>query len=224
MVALRNVRARDIAKAFTRDWVFTYGPPLTILSDNGPQFTAKFLLEVHRILSIHHHLSSGNEQANSALRNFTLEKPTDWDNYVDVLTYSYNTQPNESAGLSPFDIVLRRSPPSLYAEKPVADHCPPLETEKRWRDRLASVIQSASGDLHRRQQRYKQKFDAHMQMTLQPKAGPAHAIHLRQSVQRTSTSSTVLRTAAKPMAPPNATGWLRSNGTDFQPRSLRGNR
>jgi len=53
VVALSTIRAVDIADAFTRHWVFAYGPPKTILTDNGPQFTAKFLLEVHRILGVH---------------------------------------------------------------------------------------------------------------------------------------------------------------------------
>lgn len=37
------MKAIDIGKAFTRDWVFRYGAPATILSDNGQKFTAKFL-------------------------------------------------------------------------------------------------------------------------------------------------------------------------------------
>ena len=52
VVPLANCRAVDIAKAFTRDWVFVYKPPVKILTDNGPQFATKFLLEVHRILGI----------------------------------------------------------------------------------------------------------------------------------------------------------------------------
>lgn len=44
VIALANCRAIDVAKAFTRDWVFLYGPPVTVLTDNGPQFASQFLL------------------------------------------------------------------------------------------------------------------------------------------------------------------------------------
>jgi len=49
---LPNQKAETVAKAFVRDWVFTYGPPRSVVSDNGKQFVSKFLLEVYRILGI----------------------------------------------------------------------------------------------------------------------------------------------------------------------------
>jgi hypothetical protein len=45
-VPLRTVTALSVARAFCDHWVYSYGPPLSLLTDNGPQFTAKFFLAV----------------------------------------------------------------------------------------------------------------------------------------------------------------------------------
>ena len=87
VAAMKQVRAIDVAKAFTRDCVFTYGPPWTILSDNGPQFVARLTLEVYRILGIrdvftttYHPETNGqteryNKTLASALRKFYWTAP-----------------------------------------------------------------------------------------------------------------------------------------------------
>jgi len=41
LVALSSTKSHIVARAFCESWVFVYGAPRTILSDNGPQFKAK---------------------------------------------------------------------------------------------------------------------------------------------------------------------------------------
>jgi transposase InsO family protein len=41
-VPLRTIFALVVAKAFGDAWVFSYGPPRTLLTDNGMQFNAKY--------------------------------------------------------------------------------------------------------------------------------------------------------------------------------------
>ncbi len=41
---MRSTTAEKVAKAFRNEWVFVYGPVKTLLTDNGPQLTAKLLL------------------------------------------------------------------------------------------------------------------------------------------------------------------------------------
>ncbi len=43
--ALRFTTAPKLAKAFCEEWVFTYGPPKKMLTDNGHQLRAKFIQE-----------------------------------------------------------------------------------------------------------------------------------------------------------------------------------
>jgi transposase InsO family protein len=35
-----------VAKAFCNRWVYVYGPSISLFTDNGPQFTAKFFQDV----------------------------------------------------------------------------------------------------------------------------------------------------------------------------------
>jgi Integrase core domain len=51
-IPMRTTTALAVAKAFFTHWVFAYGPPKFLLSDNGTQFTAKFFIEVCRELGI----------------------------------------------------------------------------------------------------------------------------------------------------------------------------
>ena len=51
-VPLRTITALVVAKAFCDAWVFSYGPPHYLLTDNGTQFNAKFFLAVCRELGI----------------------------------------------------------------------------------------------------------------------------------------------------------------------------
>jgi Integrase zinc binding domain len=41
-VPLRTITALSVARAFVDQWVYVYGPPMSLLTENGPQFTAKF--------------------------------------------------------------------------------------------------------------------------------------------------------------------------------------
>ncbi len=49
---MRSTTADKVARAFCDEWVFVYGPPKTLLTDNGPQLTAKLFLEACRLLGI----------------------------------------------------------------------------------------------------------------------------------------------------------------------------
>ena len=44
-VPLKTVTASEVAKAFVHHWVFPYGAPIWLLSDNGKQFIAKLFRE-----------------------------------------------------------------------------------------------------------------------------------------------------------------------------------
>jgi Integrase zinc binding domain/Integrase core domain len=71
-VPLRSTTAYVVAKAFCELWVFTYGPPRHVLTDNGPQFAAKFFLAVCRELGIEKVFSSTyHPQTNGKWRDLT---------------------------------------------------------------------------------------------------------------------------------------------------------
>ena len=100
VVALRTVTAYTVAVAFCEAWVFKYGVLRSLLSDNGPQFNAKFFQSACRVLGIANlYTSAYHPQTNgqverysrmiaSMLRNYVKEHQHDWDVYVGPLTYA----------------------------------------------------------------------------------------------------------------------------------------
>jgi transposase InsO family protein len=52
-VPLRTVTALSVAQAFCDHSAYAYGPPISLLIDNGPQFSSKFFLAACSELGIH---------------------------------------------------------------------------------------------------------------------------------------------------------------------------
>ena len=187
-VALRTITSLAVARAFCRTWVFNYGIPKILLTDNGTQFTATFFRDVCRILGIHkvftteyHPQTNGqaerfNRTIVAAIRNYVSDSQRDWDEWLDPLTYAYNTQVHRSTGTTPFDLVLSRHPPSLLVEQGMLEH----KSTERARDRrarmaqakqdflrrLESTLNTARKNLAKTQQRYKRNFDARVRARL----------------------------------------------------------
>ena len=52
VIPLRRIDAYTVAVAFVEAWIFKYGPPKTLISDNGKQFAAKFFQAVCSLLGL----------------------------------------------------------------------------------------------------------------------------------------------------------------------------
>jgi Integrase zinc binding domain/Integrase core domain len=125
-VPLRTVTALSVARAFVNQWVYVYGPPLSLITDNGPQFTAKFVQAACAELGIanvfttaYHPKTNGqveryNRTILAALRAYVAKRQDDWDDYTSAVTFAYNCRVHSSLGMPPFELTLSR-PPSLCA-------------------------------------------------------------------------------------------------------------
>ena len=110
VVPLRKITAYNVAVAFVEHWVFSYGPPECVISDNGKQFAAKFFQAVCELLGIsnvftstYHPQTNGqveryNRTILAMLRNYVNEHQNDWDEFASVLTYAYNNHVIEAQG------------------------------------------------------------------------------------------------------------------------------
>lgn len=47
-----------VANAFLENWVYVYGAPLYVLTNNGTQFAAKFIDSVWALVRIRHYLAT----------------------------------------------------------------------------------------------------------------------------------------------------------------------
>ena len=172
-VPLKRITTIQIARVFTHHWVFVYGPPLTLLSDNGPQFAAKLFIDICRIIGAKNVFTTAyqpqcngqvehfNRTIINALRHYVADHPKEWDLFTDALTFAYNTQVHSTTGLSPFELVLSRRPPtlSLQAEPDVSGAITAKEYHVKWKTWLAALMSTAGHNLVKRQARYKRHMD-----------------------------------------------------------------
>ena len=119
-VALPGVSTEQVAEALCR--IFSrVGVPRQILSDQGSQFVSEVMQEVYRLLSIQHITSTPyHPQANGLVEKFNgtlksmikklcLERPSDWDRYLEPALFAYREVKQDSLGFSPFELLYGRT-------------------------------------------------------------------------------------------------------------------
>ena len=170
-IPLPSKSAYCIGRAFTTHWVFKYGIPKTVLTDNAEEFTGSFLTEVHHIVgckgittTTYHPQTNGqterfNRTILAALRTYVDDHPADWDLYTDSFAFAYNTQPHTSTSVPPFELVLSRPPAPLAIESIPHVVNPRVEDHNKWLQNLKVRISAARQQLGKAQQVYKRNYD-----------------------------------------------------------------
>jgi hypothetical protein len=171
-VPLRTITLLGVAKAFCDAWVFSYGPPCYLLTDNGTLFNAKVFLSVCRELGIakifttaYHPQTNGQVERFSrtiinSLRGYVERRQTDWDEYTSAITFGYNCRVHSSLNLAPFELILFRPPPTLSvgpSEEEFQDT--PASAKLRVITRVKELVPLAQTRLAEAQAQYKKNFD-----------------------------------------------------------------
>ena len=120
-----NVTAEKTAHLVIEHVVKLHGLPESIISDRGPQFTSGLWKELWRRLLIDPRQTTawhpqGNGQAESlnrvvqdGLRIHADLRRDDWDEWLPLVEYAYNSAQNESTGYTPFEMNGQRVPSLL---------------------------------------------------------------------------------------------------------------
>ncbi|MGH0053543.1 MAG: DDE-type integrase/transposase/recombinase [Sphaerochaetaceae bacterium] len=176
-VPLKRITAAEIAKAFVNNWVFVYGPPKKLLSDNGTQFTSRTFQSICNILGIqnlftttYHPQANGqverfNRTLLAALRHYVADHPRDWEMFKGAVTYVYNTQPHTTTKIAPFELVLSKPPVpiSVQSRPKLAQEQPdPSKYMQKWRSWLRTLMSTAGAEMRKAQDRYKRNFEHRM--------------------------------------------------------------
>ncbi|RXN36126.1 NYNRIN-like protein [Labeo rohita] len=97
-----------------------FGLPLKVNSDRGTHFTAEIMQQIWKLLGIHaqlhishHPISSGqversNQTVVSMLRKYVSANQKDWDVKLPLVLMAIRATPNESTGVSPFELMTGR--------------------------------------------------------------------------------------------------------------------
>ncbi|KAL0181794.1 hypothetical protein M9458_024200, partial [Cirrhinus mrigala] len=131
LVALTGLpSAKTTAELILEHVVRLHGFPKDIVSDRGPQFTAKFWQAFCRLVGTTSSLSSGfhpqtnsqteraNQQLERFLRCFASEHQRSWASYLVWAELSNNLHTSTATGLSPFEVCYGFQPPIFEHQEP----------------------------------------------------------------------------------------------------------
>jgi transposase InsO family protein len=111
---IRNLTANEAAQRLVQ-FIFRYGVPEIILSDQGTNFQSQVLVELWDLLDVrrvrtsplHPQTDGLSERFNQTLRKmlaaYVSEKQNDWDQYLAPLCFAYNTAVHTTTRCTPFE-------------------------------------------------------------------------------------------------------------------------
>ena len=118
--ALPDRTAETVARSWIDNIMLNYGAPEIIHTDNGGEYINSIIASINNLLRIRHMFTVPyNPQANGSaekrnatltdmLTNFTNSYHNDWDIYLPVVCWAYNTTINSATGYSPFRAMFGR--------------------------------------------------------------------------------------------------------------------
>ena len=192
-IPLKRPNARSTARAFCENWAFVYDPPVTMLAENGGHFTARFFQDVCLTMGVRNlytttyppRTNGQTERFNrtivSSLGHYVNSDQNDWNDYVTLPTYSYDTQTHRNTDLSPFDLVLTRTTPSLTM--------PPLSTltgisAKEMKEEFLSLLRETFKMVEHRENAAQQSYKEYLDRGSRPRKPPAIGsyVYVRRNV------------------------------------------
>ncbi|KAL3279297.1 hypothetical protein HHI36_016805 [Cryptolaemus montrouzieri] len=112
-----NHEAKTIADEFLK-FITLFGIPETILSDNGTDFTSNVIKELNKLFKIKHIFASPyHPQTNGSLershhtlkeylKHYINESQTNWDEYIPLAMFCYNSHYHKTTNYMPFELLL----------------------------------------------------------------------------------------------------------------------
>lgn len=171
-IPLRQATAVDTAEALVQKFICRFGAPRAILTDQGTNFINSLMKGVARRFKISqvkttafHPQSNGSiERSHQVLVEYLkqyINKNNNWDEWLDLATFAYNTSVHEGTKFTPHELVFAKT-----ARIPSGDaNQPPLEDETYAQyladlnTRLQSVQQTAKLNLDNAKVRSKIYYD-----------------------------------------------------------------
>ena len=118
---MKTVTAQETAKRIV-EYISRHSVPESILSDRGTNFNSILLSEILELLDVHKLNSSPhypicngqvermNRSIQAMLRNYCNENKNDWDNFLPLIQFAYNSSIHSTTQYSPFELTYGRQP------------------------------------------------------------------------------------------------------------------
>lgn len=118
-VPLQEATSITIADAFTKEFICIYGTPRAILTDQGTNFlsalirqlTKKFRIQHFKTTAYYPQSNGSLERSHHVLTEYLktqIDRETNWDEYIKLAMFSYNTSVHEGTNYSPYELVFGR--------------------------------------------------------------------------------------------------------------------
>ena len=143
VLALKNITAASVARAFVDSVVLRFGTPDTLISDQGSDFTANLFAAVITIIGTDHHFTTSFRQNSNGLTErfnqvlaaslaiFVASKGTNWITELPFVAFAHRSIVSANLGVSPFRMlygVEPRMPIDVSLDAPPPD-CSVLTTQ-----------------------------------------------------------------------------------------------
>jgi len=172
----KTIHAPAFVRIFIDDNVRLHGVPQEVVSDRDVRFTADYWREVARILhrkllmsmAFHPETDGLSENSNKTgvryLRGFATPDQANWDDYLPLAEYAYNSSVHRSTKQTPFELDLGYEPPlplDLFADRqrPQANESAKTSQGRNFVERLQCI--SAVARDEQRDAQDKQTAEAH---------------------------------------------------------------
>ncbi len=163
--------AHDVAKLFIKEVVRLHGCPLSIVSDRDRRFVSSFWSSLMKLLGVTLKMSSAmhpqtdglterlNRIIEELLRHYVSFYQDDWDHWLPILEFAYNSAVQSSTKMSPFVADIGRNPNSPLVWKHFGLSKAKDQSTQDLVDKLNSIFNTTLKNLEIAQLRMKKNSD-----------------------------------------------------------------
>lgn len=129
---MKNQEAETVAKTFVNNFICQFALPKQILTDQGTNFTSNLFKSMAKLFKLKHvQTTAYHPESNGALerthhtltqylRHYINNQQSNWDEWIPMATFSFNTSVHSSTKFTPYELVFGFSPtlPTSITQKP----------------------------------------------------------------------------------------------------------
>jgi len=171
-VPLKHAGAIDVAEAFVDEFICVYGAPKALLTDQGTHFLNSLMKNIAKKFRITQYKTSAyRPQANGSVERShhvlweylkqVVGDKRDWDRYLKLACFSYNTSVHEGTKYTPHELVFGKIARVPTSETPPEDLSNESYTEylTALYNKLSNVQNAARDHLQKAKEKSKMYYD-----------------------------------------------------------------